>query len=752
MGKRTPAGLICFIAALLIGGSEPSYSARCSAADLTGDCRVDLADLEIFLDQWLQGSFISGTTRAYWRMEECYDAETPDISGNYHDLSLLNGAQIQTQGPVGSCLVLDGVDDYGRSDFVINPADGPMSVFAWIAGGGNRQVICGQADGSGIGREWLQIDTTGGYLISRLTDGSSVLKSTVSVTDGLWHHVGVVWDGLRRHLYVDGQKVAYDVNPLSNPLQACDGQMYVGVSKYLSSAYQWCGMIDEVRIIKGALTEEEAALLFQMPQMQPSPADLNGIDGVNLKDLVILSYEWLSGPPGEYRCIWVDSWGTGILNASQCDELIQTCRNSNINTVVVEIRKVGDAYYNSSLEPRATNISGGPSFDPLGYLIDIAHDTTGGKHYVEVHAWFVAHRIATSTNLDPQHVLRRHPEYVMLNSEGKESAAGSTKRFLDPGHPGTVEHNLAVILDCLSKYDIDGINLDYIRYPEDTGSWGYNPVSISRFNAFYGKTGTPSASDPDWSDWRRDCVTQEVKKIYVKSLMMNPDVVLTVDSVGWGWAWNDFRYSSAYALVFQDWVGWLRAGILDYNMLMGYVSNDWPRYRGWCNLSLDNDDKRGSILATGAYMQDTVQDAVDQLLWARDAGAAGLNIYDWYSEVSGNDYGQTRADFYREIKTQVFTDWVDPPDHTWKTMPLAGIFEGSLTDLGIPVDHGTVEIEGSPGTRVYTDGMGWYAIMDVLPGNYLLRFSGRASQDSVLVEVSMPSAGQIITVNADLAY
>ena len=107
MGKGTLAGLFFFAAAIFMGVSDTSYPADCSVADLSGDCRVDLSDLEIFVDQWLQGSYISGSTRAYWRMEDISDSMTPDISGNHHDLSLLNGVQVQTQGPAGSCLVLD---------------------------------------------------------------------------------------------------------------------------------------------------------------------------------------------------------------------------------------------------------------------------------------------------------------------------------------------------------------------------------------------------------------------------------------------------------------------------------------------------------------------------------------------------------------------------------------------------------------------------------------------------------------------
>ena len=203
-------------------------------------------------------------------------------------------------------------------------------------------------------------------------------------------------------------------------------------------------------------------------------------------------------------------------------------------------------------------------------------------------------RISTGLNLHPQHVLSQHPEYIMSDENGNTSFGG--RYYLDPGHPGSVDHNVAVILDCLSQYDIDGINLDYIRYP--ASDWGFNPESVRRFNAFYGKTGTPLLTDPDWSDWRRECITLEVKKIYVKSLKINPNVVLTPDTINWGYSYDDYENSAAYKSVFQDWVGWLQAGIIDYNALMGYERGGLTtRYEGWCNLSLDNDDKLGSILS-----------------------------------------------------------------------------------------------------------------------------------------------------------
>ena len=445
----------------------------------------------------------------------------------------------------------------------------------------------------------------------------------------------------------------------------------------------------------------------------------------------------------EYRCIWADSWNRSFLNQSQADELVQTCRDNNINTIIVEIRKVGDACYASNLEPRATNISGGSSFDPLGYLLSIAHDTSGGKEYVEVHGWFVMQRIATSSSLDPQHILSLHPEYVMLNSGG--SSGGSTK-FLDPGHPDAVDHNVAVIVDCLENYQLDGVNMDYIRYPEASGDWGYNPVSVARFNAFYGKSGQPSSSDPDWADWRRDCVTREVKKVYIKSLMVNPDVVITADTVNWGYSYDDFEHSSAYAGVYQDWVGWLKQGILDYNALMSYSTSS-SRHEGWTDLSLASDDKRGSIIGIGAYLQSSVQNSMDQLKYARDKGADGLNIYDWYSEV--NNTSESRTKFYQELKGQLYQEWVDPPIAPWKEHPATGIFEGNLTNDGVPVDHGSVMIQGEPDTKTLTDGSGWYAVMDVPPGNHTLVFSD-SSETEKQIPASIPAAGDIVTVDCDL--
>lgn len=457
------------------------------------------------------------------------------------------------------------------------------------------------------------------------------------------------------------------------------------------------------------------------------------------------AYTTLATAPPEYRCVWADTWNASILNASQVQDIVNTCRANNINTIIAEVRKIGDAYYNSAYEPRATNISGGASFDPLGYLIQLASDTSGGKKKIHVHPWFVMHRIGRGETLSPLHVLSQHPEYEMLKSDGTTLASN---RYLDPGHPGSVEHNIKVILDCASKYNFEGVNLDYIRYPEYTGSWGYNAVSVARFNAVHNRTGQPATNDPLWAAWRRECVSLQVKKLYVKLWQLKPEIMLTACTINWGYSYNNFPASSAYAGVYQDWVGWLNEGIMDYNALMNY-STDNTRYNGWTNLSLANDNKRGSIIGIGAYLQPSIQASMNQLLYARSAGSAGLNIYDWGSEVQGSTTGETRSQFYAALKSQVFPTWADPPAPAWKTSPVHGIFEGTVKALGVPVDHATVEIAGMPQTKTVTDGTGWYGMLEVPPGSHTLVFS-KAGQPTVNINTTIPQAGAIITVDAEL--
>src|SRR6266852_9113003 len=89
------------------------------------------------------------------------------------------------------------------------------------------------------------------------------------------------------------------------------------------------------------------------------------------------------GPP-QYRALWVDAFHDGIKSPGQVEKLVADAHRANINALFVQVRKGGDAYFNHADEPRALDIVGSRGFDPLGYVIRLAHASTPR---IEVHAW-----------------------------------------------------------------------------------------------------------------------------------------------------------------------------------------------------------------------------------------------------------------------------------------------------------------------------------------------------------------------------
>ena len=147
---------------------------------------------------------------------------------------------------------------------MLNPAYGVFSAFAWVKGGEPNEAIISQTDGAGVaGRKWLCTDALDGKLMTTLVGllPSGLLQSESVITDGDWHHIGVVWDGSRRYLYVGGAEVAADTDALIGGLQPSDGGLYFGAGKTLDAAGFWTALIDDVRIYERALSAEEVAVL-----------------------------------------------------------------------------------------------------------------------------------------------------------------------------------------------------------------------------------------------------------------------------------------------------------------------------------------------------------------------------------------------------------------------------------------------------------------------------------------------------------
>jgi hypothetical protein len=223
-----------------------------------GDGIVDEKDLEVLMGYWGQ-EIPSPFLVAHWKLDETEgDIAYNSISDNYGIISG-NPTWQPDSGHADGALQFDGVDDYVSTDFVLNPPDSSFSVFAWIKGGAPGQAILSQTDGS----NWLCLDSVEGCLMTELKlsgRSSGPLLSQMCITDDNWHHIGFVWNGVHRTLYVNGVVAAEDVQ--SN-LASSNNGLYIGASKNLDEGTFFSGLIDDVRIYNVVLSQAQITELAQ---------------------------------------------------------------------------------------------------------------------------------------------------------------------------------------------------------------------------------------------------------------------------------------------------------------------------------------------------------------------------------------------------------------------------------------------------------------------------------------------------------
>ena len=356
------------------------------------------------------------------------------------------------------------------------------------------------------------------------------------------------------------------------------------------------------------------------------------------------------GPP-QYRALWVDAFHDGMKSPAQVEKLVGDAHRGNLNALVVQVRKRGDAYFNQSDEPRATDILGPPEFDPLAYLILLAHESTPR---IEVHAW-----LNTFFTGDSGYV------YSHYNKQwGNVSNTGTKSGFLDPGVPGALTYTHKIFMDVAKNYDVDGLHMDYVRYP--SAEWGYSAEALALYMQQTGATTTPAPEDEAWKAWRRGRVTTFVRDLHADLKRTKPNVKLSGALIAFGdgpASAADWPLTSAYGSVFQDWYSWLANGYIDFGIPMNYDS-DWDSLeQAWFGrwLDFEKDSGFGNRILTGVggfmnYPEDTLSQIRRALApSAQGNRLLGIAIYSYGStSVYGNADYYNNADFAASLPRQPY--------------------------------------------------------------------------------------------------
>jgi uncharacterized lipoprotein YddW (UPF0748 family) len=299
----------------------------------------------------------------------------------------------------------------------------------------------------------------------------------------------------------------------------------------------------------------------------------------------------------EVRALWVGR--TSLTSPRAIDDMVVAARQSGFNTLLVQVRGRGDSYFLGGVEPRPSALAGQPAFDPLATAIARAHENG-----LAVHAWINVNLVAgTDVPLARNHVVYRHPEWLMvpralaqdlaaldptgpeylgrLTRYARSRAAELEGLYLSPATAGAVEYTNGIVRDIVQRYAVDGIHLDYVRYPDD--DFDYSRETLGAFRKSV-SAGLPApdvrrydarlAREPfiyaqtfqtQWRAFLADRLTALLSELRQTVKAVRPSAAVS--------AAVDVDPAEAVSVRLQDWTRWLDQDLVDVVCPSAYTTD-----------------------------------------------------------------------------------------------------------------------------------------------------------------------------------
>ncbi len=250
-----------------------------------------------------------------------------------------------------------------------------------------------------------------------------------------------------------------------------------------------------------------------------------------------------------------------LSSRKEITRLVDFSKKAHVQTLFVQIYRANKAWFPSKIADSAPYEASLKSVleDPFALLIKEAHASG-----IEVHAWI--NLLSLSGNADAQLLKKYGTEVLTKNLKEKKTLEDykiDNQYFLEPGDLKVREELSNIVEEILHTYPaLDGIQFDYIRYPDKNPAYGYTKMNVDRFKQATGL----NAIDEDskvWKDWKRDQVTGLLELLVKQTRMIRPNIQISTTGC--------MPYSRAYHEAFQDWPSWLEHHLVDFVTIMSYV-------------------------------------------------------------------------------------------------------------------------------------------------------------------------------------
>jgi uncharacterized lipoprotein YddW (UPF0748 family) len=374
----------------------------------------------------------------------------------------------------------------------------------------------------------------------------------------------------------------------------------------------------------------------------------------------------------EARAVWIsrfDWCSPAPCSRTKLETLINHAADAHFNIVLFQVRATGDAYYTPGLEPWSylltsgltTTLGTSPGWDPLAVAVQLAH-----SRGLQLHAYVNMYSNWECGKWYPPHTTPEHSFWTLGNYPNTysstwrvystttsgptamsvlTSAAVPCNEYLwsSPGVDRVNQQNLNVVKDIVTRYDVDGVHMDRVRYPGS--QFSTDPETLAAWQ--------PVSKTVSFQDWERNNLSNWVMRVYTEVKAIKPTVKLSAA------VWFTYKKTSAitfatsqgYSDYFQDSHRWITDGSMDAIAPMIYGTTFNGNLTYWKQLADDHVAVQGARqvwLGIGGAIT-PFSGITDRIAYARQIGAKGVALWSAGALETNNYWSALAAGPFKDV-------------------------------------------------------------------------------------------------------
>lgn len=337
---------------------------------------------------------------------------------------------------------------------------------------------------------------------------------------------------------------------------------------------------------------------------------------------------------GRRSFLWVSRYE--YKTAADIARVMADAQAAGFSDVLFQVRANGTVFYDSSLEPWS-EVYGfrAPGFDPLGVAVQEA-----GRRGIKLHAWInaLAGWRGEVMPADANQLRRAHPGWFLRGTDGTVQQE-SGYMWLNPCLPEVRVHVAGICDEIASRYPVAGVHLDYIRFPEGEPQ-RRGPADPRSRQLFVEQTGVEEVGGSAWLAWRRDCVTDLVRKARIALHRQGRPIELSVAVHA--------TLARTRGDLMQDWPRWARQGMVDAVFPMNYTADD-GLFAERSRTCIEAADGNPVYMGIGSYKHASLRPGATlrQMDAALRSGAAGVSLFSYSSALGSADRAARLGHWHR---------------------------------------------------------------------------------------------------------